>query len=174
MRTFITLLLLVVSCRAFADVTVLSFRCDKHTWGAARLIGEVRNDSKEVIRQVRVVANFRTADGTLIESKSGYAEIQPLMIGQASGFHVTGPENPLYARCEIAAVFDGHSKQLKIVVAEEPKPASPQAYKPPAASTASSTVSFPKIKVVKECPKQINRKYYRDCNGAMIEGTAPE
>ncbi len=170
MRTILTLLLLAVSCRAFAEITVLSFRCDKHTWGAARLIGEVRNDSKEVIRQVRVVANFRTADGTLIESTSGYAEIQPLMIGQTSGFHVTGPENPLYNSCEIAAVFDGYSKQLRIVFPEKPKPAPPQAYKPPAAPT----VSFPKVKVVKECPKQINRKYYRDCNGAMIEGIAPD
>lgn len=26
----------------------------------------------------------------------------------------------------------------------------------------------------KKCPTQLNRKYYRDCNGAVIEGTAPK
>lgn len=121
MRRFVAVLLLVSSAASAADVTILSFRCDKHPWGEARLIGELRNDSKSPLRFPAIVANFRTSSGELIESSTGYTAIRPLMPGQSSGFHVTGPENPLYASCEIAAIRDRSS--LTFSVAPEPKPA---------------------------------------------------
>lgn len=113
------LALFAAQCCA-ADITVLSFRCDKTSWGAARLIGEVENTSGRTVRHLRIVANFRDSQNRLIESADGFGDIRPLMPGQSSGFDAVGPENPLYAKCEIAGIFEGYGAKLTYAVKPEP------------------------------------------------------
>ncbi len=63
--------------------------------------GEVRNVSDEKLDALRVTAEFRTKDGTLITTEDGMVESSPLLPEQTSSFKIMGRYNSEMATCNL-------------------------------------------------------------------------
>lgn len=98
---------------------VISWKCDKE-YGFIFVRGEVKNVSKQSIKNVMAVGEFRTKDGTLVKSEDALIDYNPLLPGQTSPFKTGGTDNPAIINCNLSfkALF---GEQLGYSTAEDEK-----------------------------------------------------
>jgi hypothetical protein len=85
------------------DLVISSWNCVVNTsidWVTIR--GEVKNASGSSIKGLQLVGTLRTADGTFISSKDGFAEYDTILPGQTSPFEVLMPSNPAVRSADLS------------------------------------------------------------------------
>ena len=70
------------------DVQIVSSTPIETSIGSINIIGEVRNDSPEVVGTVQIVGSFYDSSGRLIDTSSTYADLSQLRPGEKSSFRL--------------------------------------------------------------------------------------
>lgn len=69
--------------------------------------GEVKNTTSRSLRNVMVVATYRTASGEFIKSSDALIDYNPILPGQTSPFKTLTTKNPAFKKCNIAFKYLG-------------------------------------------------------------------
>lgn len=83
---------------------LLSSDC-RREFGVIQVVGEVKNLTTERLRNVLVVATFRTKTGRLVKSGDSFIEFNPILPGQSSPFTVSDIDDPIIEKYDVTFKF---------------------------------------------------------------------
>jgi plastocyanin len=82
------------------DISVVSSSVLRTDFGFTFIIGEIRNDSPEVVGTVTIVGSFYDSNGNLIDTTSTFAELSQLRPGENSPFRMSMSDESIVERME--------------------------------------------------------------------------